>query len=76
MSLSLFAEGAGNAGRSLRPQPRVQKIKSTTSKFTTVTPVSPGIPRAMVLTGSFVLSPVIGLCCHRRQRDAEASMPA
>ena len=28
---------------------------------------SPGIPRAMVLTVSFVLSPVTGLCCHRRQ---------
>jgi hypothetical protein len=26
---------------------------------------SPGIPRAMVLTVSFGLSPVIGLCCHR-----------
>jgi hypothetical protein len=30
---------------------------------------SPGIPRAMVLTGSFVLSPAIGLVCHRRQRS-------
>ena len=29
---------------------------------------SPGIPRAMVLTVSFVLSPVIGLVCHRRLR--------
>jgi hypothetical protein len=29
---------------------------------------SSGIPRAMVLTVSFVLSPVIGLSCHRRQR--------
>ena len=27
---------------------------------------TPGIPRAMVLTVSFVLSPVIGLYCHRR----------
>jgi hypothetical protein len=52
------SEGAGNAGRSLRPQPRVRKIKSTPSKSTTVTPVSPGIPRAMVLTGSFVVSSV------------------
>ena len=30
---------------------------------------SPGIPHAMVLTVSFVLSPVIGLVCHRRQRN-------
>jgi hypothetical protein len=27
-----------------------------------------GIPRAMVLTVSFVLSPVIGLSCHRHRR--------
>src|SRR6202050_5077565 len=32
---------------------------------------SPGIPRAMVLTVSFALSPVIGLVCHRRRRDAK-----
>jgi hypothetical protein len=31
---------------------------------------SPGIPRAMVLTVSFVLFPVTGLCCHRHRRDA------
>jgi hypothetical protein len=29
---------------------------------------SPGIPYAMVLTVSFVLSPVIGLVCHRHPR--------
>jgi hypothetical protein len=28
---------------------------------------SPGIPRAMVLTAYFALSPVTGLSCHRRQ---------
>jgi hypothetical protein len=44
------------------------KIKKHTSIVTTVTPGSPGIPRAMVLTVSFVISPVTGLCCHRRQR--------
>ena len=42
------------------------KIIKHTSIVTTVTPDSPGIPRAMVLTVSFVLSPVIGLVCHRR----------
>jgi hypothetical protein len=51
------SEGAGNAGRALRPQPRVQNKNKHTSIVTTVTPVSPGIPRAMVLTVSFVLSP-------------------
>src|SRR5205809_7512687 len=45
------------------------KIKKHTSIVTTVTPDTPGIPRAMVLTVSFVLSPVIGLSCHRRQRN-------
>jgi hypothetical protein len=35
---------------------------------------SPGIPRAMVLTVSFVLSPVIGLCCHRRLRIESANL--
>ena len=45
------------------------EIKKHTSVVTTVAPVSPGIPRAMVLTVSFVLSPVIGLVCHRRPRS-------
>jgi hypothetical protein len=47
--------------------------KKHTSVVTTVTPVSSGIPRATVLTVSFVLSPVIGLSCHRRSREALAS---
>jgi hypothetical protein len=38
----------------MRPQPRVQ-MKKAHEQVTTVTPVSPGIPRAMVLTVSFVL---------------------
>jgi hypothetical protein len=44
------------------------KCKKHTSIVTTVTPESPGIPRAMVLTAYIVLSPVIGLSCHRRLR--------
>src|SRR6202030_3454523 len=44
------------------------KIKKHTSIVTTVTPESPGIPRAMVY-GLYVLSPVIGLVCHRRPRN-------
>jgi hypothetical protein len=52
----------------MRPQPRMQNKIERTSIVTTVTPVSPGIPRAMVLTVSFVLSPVTGLSCHRRLR--------
>src|SRR6059058_3900991 len=52
------------------------KIKKHTSIVTTVTPDSPGIPRAMVLTVSFVLSPVIGLVCHRRKRSCLRSLDA
>jgi hypothetical protein len=51
-------EGAGNAGRLMRPQPRVQMGSKHTSIVTTVTPESLGIPYAMVLTAYFVLSPV------------------
>src|SRR5260370_2372878 len=52
----------------MRPQPRVRNKKAH-EQVTTVTPVSPGIPRAMVLTVSFVLSPVTGLFCHRHRRS-------
>src|SRR4051795_5110880 len=44
------------------------KIKKHKSIVTTVTPKTPGIPRAMVLTVSFVISPVIGLSCHRHRQ--------
>src|SRR3954465_12347447 len=50
------------------------KIKKHTSIVTTVTPVTPGIPRTMVLTVYPVISPVIGLCCHRRQRTTSANL--
>jgi hypothetical protein len=43
--------------------------KKHTSVVTTVTPDSPGIPRATVLTAYFVIFPVIGLCCHRHQQN-------
>jgi hypothetical protein len=52
----------------MRPQPRVEN-KNHTSVVTTVTPESPGIPRAMVLTVSFALSSVTGLFCHRHQQN-------
>src|SRR3954470_14565463 len=42
------------------------KNKIAHEVVTTGSPEQPGIPRAMVLTVSFVISPVIGLCCHRR----------
>jgi hypothetical protein len=52
-----------------RARSLVCEIKKHTSIVTTVTPETPGIPRAMVLTVSFALSPVIGLSCHRRLRN-------
>ena len=45
----------GNAGRPMRPQPRVQSMKTHASKSATVTAETPGIPRAMVLTAYFAL---------------------
>src|SRR5580658_7923871 len=35
---------------------------------------TPGLPCAMVLTGSFVLSPVTGLCCHLHLADTSARL--
>src|SRR6185503_1795094 len=58
-------EGAGKAGCTPHPQPRMQ-IKKHTSVVATGLPRSPGLPCAMVLTAYFVLSPVTGLFCHRR----------
>src|SRR5213075_841004 len=43
---------------------------------TTGSPEQPGIPRAMVLTVSFALSPVIGLSCHRRQQVTTCQLDA
>ena len=48
----------------------------TRALVTTVTPETPGIPRAMVLTTYFVLSPVIGLFCHRHLADISARLDA
>ena len=59
--IALETKGAGNAGRSTRPQPRMQNKKAY-ELVTTVTSVSPDIPRAMVLTSYRVLSPVIRFC--------------
>jgi len=52
------------------------KIKKHTSVVTTVTPESPGIPYAMVLTVCFGLSSVIGLDCHRRIAFLHAKLDA
>jgi hypothetical protein len=62
------AKGAGNAGRPMRPiAPCAMGVVERT-RVSQVTPESPGIPHAMVLTGSCALSPVHGLFGHRRPR--------
>jgi hypothetical protein len=40
------------------------------TRVSQVTPESPGIPRAMVLTVSFALSLATGLSCHHRPQEA------
>jgi hypothetical protein len=47
--LALFSEGAGNAGRQVRPPPRVRESKVKSTRVSQVTPETPGIPHAMVL---------------------------
>src|ERR1700674_5018321 len=68
-------KGAGNAGCPLHPRPRVRVEKSTRVSHHRFTG-SPGIPRAMVLTVSFALSPVIGLSCHRHRRNCFRQLDA
>jgi hypothetical protein len=54
----------------MRAAPAVScENKKAHEVVTTGSPEQSGIPRAMVLTAYCALSPVIGLCCHRRQRD-------
>ena len=58
----------GKPGAPHAPAALCAKMKKHTSIVTTGSPEHPGLPCAMVLTVSFVLSPVTGLCCHRRRR--------
>jgi hypothetical protein len=62
-------EGAGNAGRPMRPIAACAGVVVERTRVSQVTPESPGIPYAMVLTAYVVLSPAIGLSCHRRPAD-------
>src|ERR1700692_4750552 len=54
--------------------PAASRVEKNTQLVTTDTPVHPAFPHAMVLTVSFALSPVIGLCCHRRLADTSARL--
>jgi hypothetical protein len=62
------SEGAGNAGRSMRPQSRVRKIESTRGSHHGRTGITRHSPRNGFTTYN-VISSVIGLCCHRRQQN-------
>src|SRR5260370_40766064 len=73
MTRCLENEGAGKAGCPPHPQPRVQSVESTRVSHHRFAG-TPGLPCAMVLTVSFALSPVIGLCCHRRLADTSARL--
>jgi hypothetical protein len=69
------SEGAGNAGRSVRPQPCVRNKKAHKRSHHGHAG-TPGIPRAMVLTAYSALSPVTGLVCHRRLRKGSRKLDA
>jgi hypothetical protein len=53
----------------------VCKVESTRVRNHRSTGITRHSRTRMVLTVSFVLSPVIGLSCHRRKRNAQALSP-
>jgi hypothetical protein len=67
MSCPPNSEGAGNAGRAMHPQPRVQNKKAHEHSHHGHTGITRHSPRNG-FTAYFVLSPAIGLVCHRRLR--------
>src|SRR3954462_14824000 len=67
--------GRGECRVPTHPQPRMQSKKAY-ELVTTGKPDDPAFPHAMVLTVSSVISPVIGLCCHRRLARLSAKLDA
>src|SRR6202166_3755610 len=67
--------GRGECRVPAAPAASCASVEST-RVVTTVAPEHPAFPHAMVLTVSFVLSPVIGLVCHRRLRFPADLTPA
>src|ERR1700688_291983 len=67
--------GRGECRVPAAPAASCASVEST-RVVTTVAPEHPAFPHAMVLTVSFVLSPVIGLVCHRRLRIWPVNTPA
>src|SRR3954449_3285667 len=68
-------EGRGECRVPTHPQPRMQSKKAY-ELVTTGKPEYPAFPHATVLTVSFVISPVIGLDCHRRFARLSAKLDA
>src|SRR5258708_39745407 len=62
---ALNSEGAGNAGLTMRPQPRVQNKTAHERSHHGHTGFTRHSPRNG-FTAYFALSPAIGLVCHRR----------
>ena len=72
--MSLYKTGCRESRVSDAPAASCAKQKAH-ELVTTGSPDQSGFPRAMVLTVSFVISPVTGLVCHRRFADIDASHP-
>ena len=69
-------ENRGRRESRVLAAPAASCVKIKTHELVTArTPRSSGLPCAMVLTAYFVLSPVIGLSCHRRFADMALSAP-
>jgi hypothetical protein len=67
ISLPSKSEGAGNAGRPMRPIVACAKVVVESTRVSQVTPESPGLPRAMVY-GLFRALPGDRLSCRRHPR--------
>src|ERR1700716_2874835 len=74
-SRPLQSEGAGNAGRPMRPIAACAMIVVERTRVSQVTPESPGIPRAMVY-GLYRALPGDRLFCHRRRRNCFRQLDA
>jgi hypothetical protein len=69
-------EGVGNAGCLPHPQPRVQSEKAHERSHRRSSRFTRHSRTRVVLTVSFVLSPAIGLVCHRHLADTSAKLDA
>jgi hypothetical protein len=72
---TLFDKGRRESRVPRRTRSLACVVKKAHELVTTGSPETPGLPCTMVLTVSFVLFPVTGLDCHRRQRNAQALSP-